>query len=244
MNDTPETPIVATKPWILHNKTVREILDFIKDLIIIIWLVVIIRSFLILPFQINGQSMYTSYYDREFIIVDRFSYLDIPVLKRGTPSRGDVIVFRPHVNKEKEYYIKRVIGVPGDSVKIVDGKVSVKTPGSADYQELDETYLSKENQGSTYVNGQSKENIYTVTEGKYFVMWDNRVASTDSRSCFSTCGTDGRSNFIQDADIIGKVFLDLWYFNIKSLSYIHPDYGISTVPKWFSSPSRYTYSLK
>jgi signal peptidase I len=94
---------------LFENKMMREIFDFIKDIVIIISLVFIIRSFLVLPFQINGQSMYSSYYDREFIIVDRFSYLDIPNIKEGTPKRGDVVVFRPHVNKEKEYYIKRVI---------------------------------------------------------------------------------------------------------------------------------------
>lgn len=226
------------------NKTVREGLDFIKDLLIIIWLVVIIRTYLVLPFQINGQSMYTSYYDKEFIIVDRFSYLNIPYIKTGEPQRWDVIVFRPHVNKEKEYYIKRVIGLGGDSVKIADGKVYVKVAWEKNFQELNEWYLSKENQGSTYVNGQSKEVTYEVALGKYFVMWDNRVASTDSRSCFSSCGFEGRTNFIQDKDIVGKVFVDLGYVNIKSLSFIHPDYGISTVPKWLSSPRSYNYSLK
>jgi len=52
-----------------------EILDFLKDLIIIIIIVVIVRSYIAMPFQISGQSMYSSYYDREFIIVDRVSYL-------------------------------------------------------------------------------------------------------------------------------------------------------------------------
>jgi signal peptidase I len=62
-----------------------------------------------LPFQIKGPSMLDSYYDKEFIIVDRFSYLSIPLLKTGTPSRGDVIVFKPHISKDKEYFIKRII---------------------------------------------------------------------------------------------------------------------------------------
>ena len=241
MNETPKGKILHA---LMTNKRLREVLDFVKDLIIIIWLVVFIRTFLVLPFQINGQSMYTSYYDREFIIVDRLSYLDVPYVKNGTPKRGDVIVFRPHVNKEKEYYIKRIIGLAWDTVKIVDGKVYIKTVSSPDFQELDETYLSKENQGSTYVNWLSKEKTYEVSEWKYFVMWDNRVASTDSRSCFSMCWFEGRTNFIEDADIVGKVFIDLGYFNIKSLSYLQPDFGISSVPKWFSSNSTHEYPLK
>jgi len=59
----------------------KEFFDFFKDLIIIIIIVYIIRTFFILPFQINGQSMYNSYYDKEFIIVDRFSYIP------GSPER-------------------------------------------------------------------------------------------------------------------------------------------------------------
>ena len=55
----------------------KETFDFIRDLVIILLIVVFIRSFLFMPFQINGQSMYNSYYDKEFIIVDRLSYLDI-----------------------------------------------------------------------------------------------------------------------------------------------------------------------
>ncbi|MBT3727246.1 hypothetical protein HOG21_06355 [bacterium] len=52
----------------------NEILDFFKDLIVIVVIVLVIRTFLAMPFQINGQSMYSSYYDKEFIIVDRLSY--------------------------------------------------------------------------------------------------------------------------------------------------------------------------
>ena len=65
----------------------KEIKDLIKDLIIIFSVVVVIRTFLIVPFQISGQSMYDSYYDREFIIVDRFSYLALPFVKEGNPER-------------------------------------------------------------------------------------------------------------------------------------------------------------
>ena len=73
----------------------RETLEFIRDLIIIVLIVVFIRSYLFMPFQINGQSMYDSYYDKEFIIVDRFSYLDIGFIgKEGVLDRGDVVVFR------------------------------------------------------------------------------------------------------------------------------------------------------
>jgi signal peptidase I len=57
----------------------KELLSFLKDLVVIVIIVFIIRTFFILPFQISGQSMYDSYYDKEFIIVNRFEYLDLPL---------------------------------------------------------------------------------------------------------------------------------------------------------------------
>ena len=90
-----------------------EALDFLKDIIIIVIIVLLIRTFFMMPFKINGQSMYASYYDKEFIIVDRFSYREFPVIGQHREiQRGDVIVFAPGVSEERKYFIKRVIGLP------------------------------------------------------------------------------------------------------------------------------------
>lgn len=218
------------------TKSLRnEIFDFLKDLIIIIIIVLIVRTFLILPFQISGQSMYDSYYDREFIIVDRLSYLTY-----SQPKRGDVIVFNTHIDG-KEYFIKRVIGLPGETLKIQSGSVFVKAVGSEEFVELDETYLSDTNYKSTYVRGDDGENIYEVPEWGYFVLWDNRNASTDSRACFSSCEFSDKSNYIQKKDITGRVLVDLWYFNFKTFSFTNPNLWIDTKPRWLSSPSSFEY---
>lgn len=221
----------AQTPKSLRN----EIFDFLKDLIIIIVIVLIVRTFLILPFQISGQSMYDSYYDREFIIVDRLSYLTY-----SQPKRGDVIVFNTHIDG-KEYFIKRVIGLPGETLKIQSGSVFVKAVGSEEFVELDETYLSDTNYKSTYVRGDDGENLYEVPEWGYFVLWDNRNASTDSRACFSSCEFSDKSNYIQKKDITGRVLVDLWYFNFKTFSFTNPNLWIDTRPRWFSSPSSFEY---
>lgn len=221
----------AQTPKSLRN----EIFDFLKDLIIIIVIVLIVRTFLILPFQISGQSMYDSYYDREFIIVDRLSYLTY-----SQPKRGDVIVFNTHIDG-KEYFIKRVIGLPGETLKIQSGSVFVKAVGSEEFVELDETYLSDTNYKSTYVRGDDGENLYEVPEWGYFVLWDNRNASTDSRACFSSCEFSDKSNYIQKKDITGRVMLDLGYFNFKTFSFTNPNLWIDTRPRWFSSPSSFEY---
>jgi len=84
----------------------KEAIEFFRDLAIILVIVFVVRSFFILPFQISGSSMDSSYYDREFIIVDRLSYLTYT-----EPKRGDVVVFNTH-REDKNYFIKRIIGTP------------------------------------------------------------------------------------------------------------------------------------
>ncbi|MDD2907990.1 MAG: signal peptidase I [Candidatus Gracilibacteria bacterium] len=212
-----------------------EILDFFKDLAIIIVVVVVIRTFIAMPFQISGQSMYSSYFDREFIIVDRISYL------LGNPTRGDVIVFKPYVNDAKKYFLKRIIGVPGDTIKIEDGKVFIKNKDTPDFVQLDEKYLNEENNGNTFVGVSKSSQQYLLDKDQYFVMGDNRNHSTDSRECFSNC--IGRTEFISKNDMIGKIFLDLGYFNFKKFDFIQPELGIDTTPRFFSSPSHFDYNF-
>jgi len=213
----------------------QEVIEFFKDLVIIIIIVLFVRTFLILPFQISWQSMYNNYYDREFIIVDRFSYLTYK-----KPARWDVIVFNTHIDW-KEYFIKRIIGLPGETLKIQSGSVFVKAVWSNEFVELDEKYLMEWNYKATFVRWDSSEKIYEIPENSYFVMWDNRNASTDSRACFSSCDISWKSNFILKKDIVWKVFIDLWYFNFKNFSFTQPNLGIDTKPRWFSSPSSYEY---
>ncbi len=210
------------------------IIDFFKDLAFIIAIVFVIKTFFVVPFVINGQSMYNSYYDKEFIIVDKISYL------LWKPTRWDVVVFKPWVDKNKEYFLKRVIWIPGDSLKISNWKVYIKEKWQNDFVELKETYLSKANSGSTFVwASRNLEKIYNLWDKDYFVMGDNRKHSTDSRECFSNCIK--RSEFIKKEDMIWKVFMDLGYFNIMKFEFIHPKLWIKTFPKFFSSAATFDY---
>ncbi len=213
----------------------NDIIDFFKDLVFIVVVVVIIKTFLAMPFQINGQSMYSSYFDKEFIIVDRLSYY------LSEPSRWDVIVFKPYISDERKYFLKRIIWIPWDIVKIEEGKVFLKKWWMWEYIELDEKYLNSENKWFTFVWWSKVMHQYTVWEGQYFVMWDNRNHSTDSRECFSSCAIEWRDNFIKEDDITGRVFLDLWYFNFKSFSFMQPNLWIDSKPRFFDSPSNFDY---
>ena len=227
----------------------KETFDFVRDLIIIILIVIFVRSYLFMPFQINGQSMYDSYYDKEFIIVDRFSYLDIPLIgKKWAPDRGDVVVFRPGIDKDKEYFIKRVIWLPGETIQIEDGKVYLLDDESGEYLEIQEwDYLDDNNDKKTYVRSSQGKKVFKIPDDGYFVMGDNRNASTDGRTCFSSC--TNRTSYITKDNMIWKVWVDLWYFNLiesiypfklGNLSFSHPTIsGIDTTPKWLSSPAEY-----
>lgn len=225
-----------------------EVIDFFKDLVIIVVVVKIITIFLVSVFIINGQSMYASYYDKEFILVDRFSALEVSDYKEQNVSRWDVIVFKPEVDRVKEYFIKRVVWMPWDIIKIEKWHVFLKKPWEKEFMKLDEKYLNKQNNGNTKVDQNKKTNIYTVPEWKYFVMWDNRNHSSDSRSCFTySCSSTNRDNYIGKEFVVWKVLVDFWYFNIKNFSFTHPtirdeDWNlISTKPKWINSADSYNY---
>ncbi len=212
----------------------KELVWFIFDVVVIIFIVIIIKTFLAVPFIINWQSMYDSYYDKEFIIVDKLSYLI------WTPNRWDAIVFKPWVDKDKKFFLKRIIWIPWDSLKIKDGYVFIKTKDSKEFKKIDESYLMDDNKNSTFVwTSENLEKTYKLSDWDYFVMWDNRKHSTDSRECFSNCIK--RSEFIKKSDMVWKVFLDLWYFNLFKLEFLHPDLWIKTFPRFFSSPSTFEY---
>lgn len=219
----------------------KEAFDFLKDIIIIVAVVFFIRTFLVMPFQINGQSMYTPYYDKEFIIVDRLSYRELPVFGSIQQiDRGDVVIFAPEVSEERKYFIKRVIGLPGETLKIAGGRVYLLDTQTGVYGELEEGYyLSEENNKKTTVRGDQSEYVYEIPAGNYFVMGDNRNHSTDSRTCFQSCSV--RENYITPDAIVWKVFLDLGYFNFKDFSFTHPDLDISTLPQFFNSKAHAEY---
>lgn len=212
-----------------------EVLDFLKDLVIIVAIVLLIRTFLAMPFQISGQSMYSSYYDREFIIVDRLSY------RIWDPKRWDVIVFKPYVNKEKKFFLKRIIWVPWDNVKIEWWDVFIKTPESEEFVKIDEKYLNEENYWATFIWWSKSQTNYTLWEDQYFVMWDNRNHSTDSRQCFLSCSIMWKTNFISKDDMTGRLFIDLWYFNFRNFSFTHPNLSITTKPKILNSKRIFDY---
>lgn len=186
-----ETPFIETDLREI-NSTFSEFIIFLRDFVLILIVVFFIRTFVITPFQINGASMEASYHDKEFILVDKFSYLDfaqdmsdpadspiwayitsiwqkIPI-HIGDPVRGDVVVIKPHVDKTREHYIKRVIGMPGDIIRFESGSVSLQVAGGTGFVTIHEPYLSTSNSGHTYLPDYIEGNQFLIPADTYWVM--------------------------------------------------------------------------
>ncbi len=196
--------------------------DIILNLVVVVALVLFMRTFIMSPFQVYGISMCNTlnYFDGkcqdtygDYIIINKSTYLRLPGWTVGTPQRGDIIVFRPPQNQQ-EFFIKRVIGLPGETVKLIDGYVYITNSAHPDGIKLDEPYLSKENQGSTFATGGIDQ--FTVPANHYFVLGDNRPRSSDSRLCFKEsagspgCGEKGVTPYLTVDEIEGKAALALW----------------------------------
>lgn len=215
----------------------KEAIAFFRDLAIILAVVLFVREYVASPFRISGSSMEESYHDKEFILVDKFSYADFIVEKVGDPKRGDVVILRPHAANGKEYYIKRVIGLPGDTIEFKDGEVWLKSKTMTEAVKLNETYLSAFNKGRTFLPNDVRDPKFEVPEGEYFVMGDNRNNSSDSRSCFRSCLTGDVGHYLKRSDVIGKVFFDIGYFKIfDAFDPLQFQFQLSKTVGWILKP--------
>ncbi len=141
--------------------------EFLQVILISIAIILPVRYFLIQPFIVRGASMEPNFYEGEYLIIDELSYF------LREPHRGEVVVFRfPH--NPSTYYIKRIIGVPGDTVEVRNGEVSIKTKDGTTIPFNEGVYLPP-------AIRTSPDNAWHVLAGSYFVMGDNRYASYDSR---------------------------------------------------------------
>ena len=169
------------------NQTLKYLWEIFKIFIIALVIVVPIRYFLFQPFIVKGDSMIPNFHEGDYLIIDEISY------RFSDPQRGDVIVFKYPKNPSYKF-IKRVIGLPGETVEIKDNYVVVYDENDQQ-QILNESYLPITNK--TYGNLK-----VPLNDNEYFVLGDNRPYSSDSRSW----GTLPKEN------IVGKVFIRLFPF--------------------------------
>ena|SRR3989338_7523638 len=128
-------------------------------------IIIPVRTFIVQPFMVKGNSMYPTFHDKEYLIVNEFAkYV-------GEYHRGDVVILRYPIDPSK-YFIKRVIGLPGETVTIADGIVTIESPTLASPLVLTEPYVK---------NPKIDNSSLTLSAEEYFVMGDNRAESSDSR---------------------------------------------------------------
>jgi signal peptidase I len=199
------------------------LIEYARSFFPVLLLVLVLRSFLFEPYQIPSESMVPTLQIGDFILVNKYAYgLRLPVLGTkifdvGEPKHGDVMVFIPP--HEPRYFIKRVIGLPGDHVRYQDKQLTINglpipqeyvdqitVDGRPYIQIYDETLGTHKHRIYRYPARTERPQEWTVPEGHYFMMGDNRDRSDDSR----------RWGFAADSKIVGKA-VAVW---------IHKDPGL------------------
>ncbi len=152
----------------------RKIFLFVWELfkvtVISLAIILPVRYYLIQPFYVRGASMEPNFYNHEYLIVDQITY------RFREPARGEVVVFR-YPRNPQEYFIKRVIALPNESIEIINGDVYIYNDLNPAGVLIDEPYLEER-----YLNSFSSEEKILLSSDEYFVLGDNRGSSMDSRS--------------------------------------------------------------
>ncbi len=176
-----------------QNSWKTNILDNLRFLLIVLAIVIPVRVFIAQPFLVRGDSMLPTFINKDYLIVDELTY------RFSEPKRGDVIIFRMPDSKEKKFLVKRIIGLPGETVTFNGNSVSIKNAENPNGKDLVEPYITP----GSFSTGSE----VTLDDQSYFVMGDNRPNSYDSRSW----GPLNRSY------IVGRTFLRLYHFDTIGL---------------------------
>lgn len=166
------------------SSIVREILGFLLYVMMVVGITFFIITFIGQRTYVSGSSMENTLHHGDNLIVDKLTY------RFYKPKRYDIIVF-PFRYQEKTYYIKRIIGLPGETIQIQDGVIWI------DGEVLQESYGRE-----VMKNAGLAADMITLGEDEYFVLGDNRNDSTDSR--------DPSVGVIHKDEIIGRAWLRIW----------------------------------
>lgn len=196
-NNTEETKVISKQnrqKWIKDQ--LYNIWDLVKFIALALIIVIPIRTFIAQPFIVSGVSMMPTFQNGEYLIVDELSY------NLGNINRGDVAIFKyPH--DTSRYFIKRIIGLPNEKIKISGDKITIINNTHPDGFILKEPYIRELFK---------TEGEYVTSENEYFVMGDNRNQSSDSR----TWGV------LNKKFLIGRAYLRLLPFG--EISYLPGEY--------------------
>ncbi len=193
--------------------------EIIETLVLTLVIYLLIHNFVAQPFEVQQESMLPTITPSDYVLIEKVTP------RFGDYQLGDVIVFHPPSGYEQGGipFIKRIIGLPGDTVRLENGRVLV-TPPNGETVHIEEPYVARTGDGRpvpTQNHGPNPESTWTIPDGSYFVMGDNREKSEDSR-VFGPIGRDA---------IIGRAWLR--YFPLDRVGFIErPTYpGLSGQPQ-------------
>lgn len=172
--------------------------EIVQIAVLALAIILPVRYFLIQPFVVKGASMEPNFYDSEYLIIDELT------LHFRNPERGEIVVFRPPQHSD-QYYIKRVIGLPGETVEIRNGVITIYNAENPNGFALAETYISEVTEG---------RDRRTLGTDEYYLMGDNRDASLDSRYF----GAVPRDNLIGRVWVRGLPFDRATTFDVPTYS--------------------------
>lgn len=150
------------------NKGSGFVWELFRTGLIVLLIVLPIRLFVAQPFIVSGASMEPTFSSGDYLIIDQLSY------RFEKPDRKDVVVFR-YPNNPSKFYIKRVIGLPGETIEISDNTVTVFNQDYPNGRKLEESYI-------TAARESEETETYDLDDDEYFVLGDNRQSSADSRT--------------------------------------------------------------
>lgn len=183
----------------------RYVYEIVKTVVIVLFFALLIRTFLIQPFVVDGSSMEPTFHNREYLMVEKLNFA------LHKPNRGDIVVFRYPVDPRLNY-VKRIVGLPGDRMEISGGKVTIFNNNNPSGMSLSESYIPTTVQ--TKVTGDTIKHTWVVDAKSYFVLGDNREHSDDSRSW----------GLVPEQNIIGKVWITVYPFDNFGLVH-HANYA-------------------
>jgi signal peptidase I len=160
----------------------KELKSWILIIVLALLFSFLIRTYIIQPYRVDMTSMVSTLYPNDLVLVDKLSY------RLHQPSRGDVIVFQPPLDT-KDKYIKRIIGLPGETIEIKNNTVYINE------KPLNEPYINSPMLGDMQLT--------EIPDGYIFVMGDNRSVSLDSRSFGS----------VRISSVVGKAVVVYWPLN-------------------------------
>lgn len=151
----------------VHKKSWKhEIIEILKYVSLALIIVIPVRLFVAQPFIVSGESMYPTFHNSDYLIIDELTY------QFRAPERGEVVVFR-YPNDPSRFFIKRVIGLPGETIVLKGATLTIKNAEHPDGFVLKEPYVS--------ARPLLGNKTIVLPDDQYFVMGDNRPASSDSR---------------------------------------------------------------